>query len=659
MCHLQVESEPPYYLILPRRWWPLLAHSAHLPSHHVSSQLITSSLLVLRLPLLIPNATSRIRKVKCDETKPACLRCIKTGRKCDGYLPPRQTGSNSSGSPGSDGISRLSPPVSPFADWAAGTREQRAFDFYRNFSAPSIFSDGVASTLWKKLVPHFCHAEPAIRHAVLAISSLHETLALPPSSCTAAEEENSYGVLTNTFAAEQYGKALKCLQEWKPTESSPATVPLLACLLFICIEFMLGDEGASQVHINQGRLILSQLEPSSEVDMIKKHFVPIYSRLGLASFLFGSFPAAIPPNLKASPATTLFFSSVDEAEVVLYELIDDGLRFTAQAKRAVYSCPPTDPTLLDLAREQDDFLARLSRWHVAFVVVSAMDDSLSKGKLCMVYYHAARIAISTTMDTLETAFDTHIPAFASIISNASEFVHASRKASGRDPSKAAMAMPKFVFDTEVIPPLYYVIIKCRHPMLRRAAVNLLKQDTVTKRRENLWDAQMLSEIGKRCMNIEEEAARLREESFDMTTGWDTASWEGSDGVPTGLFPADHNHSIECDYPVPRYQYPQIPKLTDHQLNAEYERTRDLVGDLIRSRHTTPGSISTGSTASSGSSAGWSAYQLESPFGLPEYARIKNALIDNGSKKGSWITIFMDPNEAGAAHWKVTKEFIRR
>ncbi|KAK1977887.1 C6 zinc finger protein [Colletotrichum cereale] len=603
--------------------------------------------------------TCKIRKVKCDETKPACLRCIKTGRKCDGYLAPKQTGSNASGSPGSDGLPRLSPPISNFADWADGTREQRAFDFYRNFSAPSIFSDGVASTLWKKLVPHFCHAEPAIRHAVLAISSLHETLALPPGSSRTAEEETNHRVLVNTFAAEQYGKALKHLQEWKPTKSSSATVPLLACLLFICIEFMLGDEPASQVHINQGRFILSQLEPSSDVEMIKKHFVPIYSRLALASFLFGSFPSAIPASLKTSTATNLFFSSVDEAEVALYELIDDGLRFTAQAKRAVYTCPPSDPTLLDLAREQQDYLTRLSQWHVAFVVVSALDDSLSKGKLCMVYYHAARIAISTSMDILETAFDAHTAAFASIVSSAAEFVHMSRKASGRDPSKAAMAMPKFVFDTEIIPPVYYVSIKCRHPMLRRAAVDLLRQDSVTMRRENLWDAKMLSEIAKRCIYIEEEAARCREESLDVTTGWDRASWESPDGVPTRLFPVDHDHSIDCDYPVPLFQYPQIPKLIDRQLNAEQELAREITGDTVRSRHTTPGSVSTGSTVSSGSGAGWAAHQLEPPFGLPEYARIKNALIDNESKRGSWVTIFMDPAEAGAAYWKVTKEYIRR
>lgn len=505
-------------------------------------------------------------------------------------------------------------------------------------------------------MPHFCHAEPAIRHAVLAISSLHETLSVAQGSGSAANDASNPGVLANTFAAEQYGKALKHLQEWKPTESSPATVPLLACLLFVCIEFMLGDEGASQVHINQGRLILAQLEPSPEVDMIKKHFVPIYSRLSLSSFLFGSFPAAIPSKLKSSHATNLFFASVDEAEVALYEMIDDGLRFTGQAKRAAYSLRPEDPELQMLAREQNDLLARLSRWHIAFVVISATDDASGKGRLCMVYYHAAKLLVSTALSTLETAFDSHIEDIAAIISNSAEFVHASRRSTARDPSKAAISSPRFVFDSEVIPPLYCAITKCRHPMLRRAARDLLRQDAVLNRRENLWDARLLAEIGKRCMEIEEEAARRREDALDLGAGWDAASLAGSDGLPTGVLPPDNN--IDCDYPVARFQYPQIPKNIDHQLNEEYERVRDLIREAVPSRQTTPGSISTGSTTSSGSST-WGVYQLESPFGLPEHARIKNALIDTESKRGAWVTIFMDPEEAGAAHWKVTKEFIRR
>ncbi|KAK3385315.1 hypothetical protein B0H63DRAFT_181546 [Podospora didyma] len=29
--------------------------------------------------------TCKTRKVKCDEGRPACVRCVSTGRACDGY----------------------------------------------------------------------------------------------------------------------------------------------------------------------------------------------------------------------------------------------------------------------------------------------------------------------------------------------------------------------------------------------------------------------------------------------------------------------------------------------------------------------------------------------------------------------------------------------
>ncbi|KAL5599098.1 hypothetical protein FOVSG1_006910 [Fusarium oxysporum f. sp. vasinfectum] len=31
--------------------------------------------------------TCKVRKIKCDETRPCCRRCTNTGRNCDGYAP--------------------------------------------------------------------------------------------------------------------------------------------------------------------------------------------------------------------------------------------------------------------------------------------------------------------------------------------------------------------------------------------------------------------------------------------------------------------------------------------------------------------------------------------------------------------------------------------
>lgn len=53
----------------------------------------TLSIFILYPGHLTYTLKYRIRRVKCDEQKPACLRCTSTGRTCDGYggpVPPRK-----------------------------------------------------------------------------------------------------------------------------------------------------------------------------------------------------------------------------------------------------------------------------------------------------------------------------------------------------------------------------------------------------------------------------------------------------------------------------------------------------------------------------------------------------------------------------------------
>ncbi|KAH7020756.1 uncharacterized protein B0I36DRAFT_25338 [Microdochium trichocladiopsis] len=50
--------------------------------------------------------TCKVRKVKCDETSPACLRCIKAGRTCEGYRTSKRAGNQAN--PASDSTSSSS-----------------------------------------------------------------------------------------------------------------------------------------------------------------------------------------------------------------------------------------------------------------------------------------------------------------------------------------------------------------------------------------------------------------------------------------------------------------------------------------------------------------------------------------------------------------------
>lgn len=161
-------------------------------------------------------ASQRIRKVKCDEAKPYCLRCSKTGRKCDGYLDDAAlsirrrrrrhpaasqldglaiggqgaTCEIPAAAPGS-ALPSMTPPLSATSlprlpnllPWDSA-EEKRSFNFFQHITAPVLAGD-LDAVIWRVLVLQICHTEPAVRHAILAISSLHEALhhmpALPSS----------------------------------------------------------------------------------------------------------------------------------------------------------------------------------------------------------------------------------------------------------------------------------------------------------------------------------------------------------------------------------------------------------------------------------------------------------------------------------------------
>jgi hypothetical protein len=76
----------------------------------------------------------RIRRVKCDETKPECERCTSTGRKCDGYLTQPHKKTDLVSKPHLDELV-----VCRSINWEQGDfAERRAIDFFRCRTAPSV-----------------------------------------------------------------------------------------------------------------------------------------------------------------------------------------------------------------------------------------------------------------------------------------------------------------------------------------------------------------------------------------------------------------------------------------------------------------------------------------------------------------------------------------
>ena len=105
--------------------------------------------------------TCKRRKVRCDETKPVCIRCKKAGRTCEGYSPPKTWLFESP--PELTGLSPSTPSKSTSTDLVRSPSsmgdqtsifEQRALQFFKERTAPilSTFAPS-AIQFWNNIVP--------------------------------------------------------------------------------------------------------------------------------------------------------------------------------------------------------------------------------------------------------------------------------------------------------------------------------------------------------------------------------------------------------------------------------------------------------------------------------------------------------------------------
>lgn len=153
------------------------------------------------------------------------MRCLKYGRKCAGYGADRLPEYSAPTVPRRNTV--LLPAVKAVPDLESDS-EQRSFHFFQHTTGPRLSSD-YNSGFWIATVLRFSHPVPAVRHAVLAVGSLHENLIYESTDI------NTELVKKQIFAFQQYNKAISLLREQLTSQNNGESLtPLLLCVLFVC-----------------------------------------------------------------------------------------------------------------------------------------------------------------------------------------------------------------------------------------------------------------------------------------------------------------------------------------------------------------------------------------------------------------------------------------
>lgn len=101
-------------------------------------------------------------------------------------------------------------------------------------------------------------------------------------------------------------------------------------------------------------------------------------------------------------------------------------------------------------------------------------------------------------------WDTFLTTYEDILALASELIAI--------PSAATKIPKSFTMDVGLTGPLYFVAVQCRHPVLRRRAILLLKS---LSRQEGVWDPELVAMVAERIVAIEEASSIHVRSSADV------------------------------------------------------------------------------------------------------------------------------------------------
>lgn len=420
----------------------------------------------------------RSRRVKCDEGRPTCFVCQKAGKLCRGYAPPPV------GYYSWQDLLLLSKPVQPGPSHIPGASvlELRNIAFFQRVVAPSVCGP-VPHSLWTMVVNQMVHAEPAARHAVIAIGSLHEN-----SAHVLGSDPMASGPLdADRHAITHYNNAIRCLTA--PGLRFSNDTILLICVLFIAIEFLRGNVEAASTHIRNGISLLNSVGSANEdlvFALLHLAIFPYYFAMGPASSL------EIPLYLDRSRFPRIFPSSC-HAQAWLDLLALRTVRLVRQAKERRAGVTAAVP-LEEITEAAQVLDGDLDAWWSTFCTSRAemQGDLEVMARLLEARFLHAKMRVGTNLDQDEHIWAIQESKFRRFVTVCQEVRNAWLSDSGKSRT--------FAFGMGFCPLLFRTVHKCRVPELRLAALSLM--DELCWARETVWDRTMLRALGKKIIEVE-------------------------------------------------------------------------------------------------------------------------------------------------------------
>jgi hypothetical protein len=385
--------------------------------------------------------------------------------------------------------------------------ERRGFLYFRARTVRKMFGQ-LDAVNWVPELLQLGHVEPAIKHAIVALASLHESIEpANPFTCESRPQkyvENASYML----ALKHYNKAIESLTI-KPFDmtSRPDSV-LTLCILFICFEQFRTEDAACITHLLAGLKLVNwwrsltnnynklRSYPKPTVDLVNFKIIPSLQRIRVQFALCmdlrhelrnaDDLPYFPPPTIPSS------YQSLDVART-------DFDRVMNYAFSTLH-----DPSSLGPVQDVNSIL---KSWkHALDASGSTESASVLQNHACKLlnlYYHVSVIIAATYKTETEELFDDWNERFQLIIDLADELIQYWR-VSTQEYSLL------FNFDLGITPPMFFVASRCRNPQIRRKAADLMLHSPFYR---GVWRDRYTGLCAQRIIELEELGLEITDDGF--------------------------------------------------------------------------------------------------------------------------------------------------
>lgn len=448
--------------------------------------------------------TCKKRRIKCDEAKPICGKCAKSKFHCEGYdgatvQAPQPL------KPSLDPIP-LQPRLSSNVEFLSET-EFQYFDYFRD-NLVRDFSWYFNAGLWNHLVPQACYMEPSLRSLSISISALSKS-----------KSSNDQAALHETFALQQYAKALREVQEAINMETEPDAmrIALVASLLIFWLEEIQGDHAQAARHMQSAlKIVKKRLGAMKFIQVKNSPSVPTTEHELLSQFmrLDSSFQTRLDgEEIFTSLLQEHYLGDFQETPRKFESLVDarNRVEHLIHCALPLFSVNPTNRTVLQTPGDDvaGSFACRviqqLREWERAFapLMASLTDDQLPAAATLQAMVLANDITIQ------KACLSSADPSPEPFVYEAKQIVKL---------CKSVVTHPafqkKFVFDWGVLPILVVVITCGTERRVREEAVEICW--AAEGRKEITWDAGSIARFGENLLREEFEGEVCRLEGVAVS-----------------------------------------------------------------------------------------------------------------------------------------------